>query len=174
MTDTVITLDRSVVEQALEALTNCTSEYSHRCNRCDSEVDPDGNVASALRAALEPQVEQEPVAWMYDSTFMDGTPLTDWLTSKDPREVCLHEEDVRNIRPLYTHPQPPRQPQVELDRIEQYRLQMAAIMTAALGYWKEGDSIHPDYDTVALRDVAKLYAKYDELFNIVHGIGGEK
>ena len=48
-----ITLPRNVVEQALEALTNCTSEYGHRCNRCDSEVDPDGNIASALRAALD-------------------------------------------------------------------------------------------------------------------------
>ena len=54
-----VTLPREVVEQALEALTNCTIEYGHRCNRCDSEVDPDGNVASALRAALE----QAPVAW---------------------------------------------------------------------------------------------------------------
>jgi hypothetical protein len=41
---------------------------------------------------------------------------------------------------------------------------MAGISTAAIGYWKEGDGIHPDYDTVALRDVAKLYAKYDELY----------
>jgi hypothetical protein len=47
---------------------------------------------------------------------------------------------------------------------EQYRLQMAGISTAAIGYWKEGDGIHPDYDTPALRDVAKLYAKYDELY----------
>lgn len=68
--------------------------------------------------------------------------------------------------------QPPvvEQPPVDLESVEQYRLQMAAISTAALGYWKEGDSIHPDYDTLALRDVAKLYAKYTELFNIVHGI----
>ena len=51
-----------------------------------------------------------------------------------------------------------------LQNIEQYRLQMAGISTAALGYWKEGDGIHPDYDTVALRDVAKLYAKYDALY----------
>jgi hypothetical protein len=50
-----------------------------------------------------------------------------------------------------------------LDDIEQYRLQIAAIGTASFGYWKEGDSIHPDYDTVPLRDVARLYAKYDRL-----------
>ena len=53
---------------------------------------------------------------------------------------------------------------VELESIEQYRLQMAAISTAALGYWKEGDDIRPEYDTLALRDVAKLYAKYDKLY----------
>jgi hypothetical protein len=47
---------------------------------------------------------------------------------------------------------------------EQYRMQMTAISTAAIGYWKEGDDIHPAYDTVALRDVAKLYAKYDALY----------
>ena len=50
-----------------------------------------------------------------------------------------------------------------LQDIEQYRIQMAGICTAAIGYWKEADSIHPDYDTLALRDVAKLYAKYDAL-----------
>lgn len=53
---------------------------------------------------------------------------------------------------------------VKLEDIEQYRMQMAGISTAAFGYWKEGESIHPDYDTPALRDVAKLYAKYEALF----------
>lgn len=56
------------------------------------------------------------------------------------------------------------QAQPVLEDIEQYRMQMAGIMTAALGYWKEGDPIHEDYMTVAIRDVAKLYAKYDALF----------
>jgi hypothetical protein len=51
-----------------------------------------------------------------------------------------------------------------LQEIEQYRMQMAGISTAAIGYWKEDDGIHPDYDTLALRDVAKLYAKYDALY----------
>lgn len=55
-------------------------------------------------------------------------------------------------------------PKPVLQDIEQYRLQMAGISTAAIGYWKEGDNIHPDYDTLALRDVAKLYAKYDALY----------
>ena len=52
-----ITVDRAVLEQALEELENCTSEYGHRCNRCDSEVDEGGRVAAALRVALEQPVK---------------------------------------------------------------------------------------------------------------------
>lgn len=64
-----------------------------------------------------------------------------------------------------TQPATPAQdaPSGKLDDSEQYRMQMAAISSAALGYWTEADGIHPDYDTVPLRDVAKLYAKYDAL-----------
>lgn len=46
---------------------------------------------------------------------------------------------------------------------ERLNLILAAISTAALGYWQEGDNIRPEFDTVALRDVAKLYAKYAAL-----------
>lgn len=38
---------------------------------------------------------------------------------------------------------------------------LAGISTASVGYWGEGDSIADEYDTVALRDTAKLYAKYE-------------
>ena len=51
----------------------------------------------------------------------------------------------------------------ELQENEQYRIQMATITCAALGYWKEEDGIPAEYDTPALRDVAKLYAKYEAL-----------
>ena len=46
---------RSVVEQALEALT-CTGEHDdpgHRCTHCDDYVDRNGPTRAALRAALE-------------------------------------------------------------------------------------------------------------------------
>jgi hypothetical protein len=52
---------------------------------------------------------------------------------------------------------------------ERHRMQMAAICTASIGYWTEYDSISPDYDTLALRDVAKLYAKYDSLYKAQQG-----
>ena len=40
-------------------------------------------------------------------------------------------------------------------------MRLAGISTAAQGYFKDGESIHPDYDTVALRDVTALYRKYE-------------
>ena len=66
------------------------------------------------------------------------------------------------VEPAEIHTCSPQEP--VLQDIEQYRLQMAAISTAAIGYWKEGDGILPDYDTPALRDVAKLYSKYEALY----------
>ena len=42
-------------------------------------------------------------------------------------------------------------------------MRLAGISTAAQGYFKDGESIHPDYDTVALRDVTALYRKYEAL-----------
>lgn len=71
--------------------------------------------------------------------------------------------DVPHGTKLYTA-SPKSEQEPVLQDIEQYRMQMAGISTAAIGYWKEGDSIHPDYDTLALRDVAKLYSKYDALY----------
>ena len=58
MTDT-ITLPRSVVEQALEAFEDHAKQYPHMQKGYTVDA------ANALRAALEqPQVEQEPVAWI--------------------------------------------------------------------------------------------------------------
>lgn len=45
--------------------------------------------------------------------------------------------------------------------LENERMKVAGCSTAAIGYWKEGDSISPDYDCAALRDVARLYQKHD-------------
>lgn len=83
----------------------------------------------------------------------------------------LMAEAVRAL--LATAPAAPAESveQVKLTDSEQYIGQMAGISTAALGYWKEGDSIHPSLDTVALRDVAKLYAKYAELHKLVQHQG---
>lgn len=55
---------------------------------------------------------------------------------------------------------------------EIYRIQMAGISSASHGHWKLGDSIHPDYLTTTIKDVAELYEKYDQLFKlcISHGV----
>lgn len=47
---------------------------------------------------------------------------------------------------------------------EKHIMQLAGISTASIGYFKDGDEIHPDYDTVALRDVTSLYDKYHDTF----------
>lgn len=90
-----------------------------------------------------------------------------WNSSDDGRGKLKLLESVEKFAVLVRADKP------LLQDIEQYRLQMAGICTAAIGYWKEGDGIHPDYDTLALRDVAKLYAKYDELYkaqDVSHGM----
>ena len=48
---------------------------------------------------------------------------------------------------------------------DKHIMQLAGISTASIGYFKDGDDIHPDYDTVALHDVTCLYSKYETLFN---------
>jgi len=97
----------------------------------------------------------EELALLADS---EGTRAVNYLRRARAAEAAAPPQPVQP--PATAQPvQPPG-----LQDIEQYRLQMAGICTAALGYWKEGDGIHPDYDTPALRDVAKLYAKYDALY----------
>lgn len=90
-----------------------------------------------------------------------------WESSDDGRGKLKIFESVEKFAAFIRADSP------VLQDIEQYRLQMAGISTAAIGYWKESDGIHPDYDTVALRDVAKLYAKYDALYkaqDVSHGM----
>ena len=144
------------IKQALEFVEhhskwwNGTGEHPH-------------TIVCALRQALEdnqsPKLEDidvEPVVWMFQHNetgrikFVDSQQVEMGFEQNNPR--------WQKIRPVYLHPHP-----TKLEEIEQYRMQMAGISTAALGYWKEGDSIHPDYDTPALRDVAKLYADYAKL-----------
>jgi hypothetical protein len=78
-------------------------------------------------------------------------------------QPAIYPEEARQMGleevAYYTHP--PVADVQELERNEQYQMQMTAITTASLGYWKEGDAISPEYDTVALRDVAKLYGRYE-------------
>lgn len=114
--------------------------------------------AKALTALDElERLAGEPVAW---TSLIE----IDWAKRNPGRAGSFYAvKEGPSSLPLYAVAPPDQQPQ-KLKDSEQYRMQMAGISTAATGYWKEGDSIHPDYDTPALRDVAKLYAKYDELY----------
>ena len=98
MTDT-ITLPRSVVEQALEAFEQLVRQHYKVRTEFDDR-------AKELRSALEqPQVEQEPVAWMYHYTDSDGD-LNTWSSLRDPKKIHAHElSRLSAVTPLYTHPQ---------------------------------------------------------------------
>ena len=61
-------MSRTLLQQALDALTNCLSEHGHRCNRCDSEIDEGGKLIAALREALAAP-EPEPVAEVYRARY---------------------------------------------------------------------------------------------------------
>ena len=109
-----ITLPRSVVEQALEAFTRGCPPDCKDGMTDSGGVYPWGEPAlircpacrafDALRAALEqPQVEHEPVAWMWKFEFDEGAAFS----TKEPTiSICDGVEYV----PLYTHPQPKREP----------------------------------------------------------------
>lgn len=88
-----------------------------------------------------------------------------------PLSQRLYEGQTERIKRYYSKI---AQSAPTLQDSEQYRMQIAAICTAAQGYWRAGDSVHMDYDTPALRDVAALYAKYEKLFNAINQMGKEK
>lgn len=200
---TKITIDRAIVEQALEALEKepadffdwlrtmqaartalrvALANHSGDATEMDQEIeaamadqvtyglgitldgkriDPASIYKQAESATCQESRQVEPVAWMWEETAPRSSTGIGGIDRKLLFCRPADEPWKRNITPLYTAP--PRQP-VNLQDIEQYQLQMAGICTAALGYWTEDNSIHPDYDTPALRDVAKLYAKYAALY----------
>ena len=99
-----ITIDRSVLEQALEILDSLlpatTKDYFPAWLPQDA-IDS-LKCRDSVRAALEqPQVEQEPVAWLWSSGGNKSS-----LTFGGPNSNTPKDWDVQ---PLYTHPQP-RQP----------------------------------------------------------------
>jgi hypothetical protein len=111
-----------------------------------------------LNAAPAPDVQ--PVAWLHVGGVYGEEP-EEWELEAE-QGLCdeLNDNHINKptALPLYTHP--PAADVQELERSERYQIQMAAISTASLGYWQEGDEISPEYDTVALRDTANLYDRY--------------
>lgn len=124
MTDKML-IDRSVVEQALEALKAAVSDDQPYIVKSKEAV-------ATLRAALEQQqVEQEPVAWIYQNSNTDKEYLV-W---------CKSEMGGRNWRPLYAHPQPPRQPltDVQIQALADAHMEAFAQFVGAGEVWFEGE-----------------------------------
>ena len=103
MTDT-ITLPRSVVEQALKALEKADRISGYRNNWAE--------VNSLIAALEQPQVEQEPVAWIEHEWSGSGLRHLHF----ERHAPTVRDEVVRPVwTPLYTHPQPKREPLTEME-----------------------------------------------------------
>lgn len=125
------------------------------------EAHPDVEVVPLYRSARAGDGNVPAVGWTGNADADLALILLDRLDDTGEGNAIRIEQLEGLVRKLAAAP---AAAPAKLEDIEQYRLQMAGISTSALGYWKEGDGIHPDYDTLALRDVAKLYAKYDALY----------
>ena len=77
------------------------------------EAAPQPPTTEQSSAVQQPQDDQEPVAWMYDWDA-DGELVRDWV-SRDYGEAHSPTNGCCNIRPLYTHPQPKREPLTDDD-----------------------------------------------------------
>ena len=114
-----ITLPRSVVEQALEALEKADRISGYRNNWAE--------VNSLIAALEQPQGEQETVAYY----VMNGAALFQLFRSKSQADALAYDLQKRHdlsgslahfhVVPLYIRPQPPRQPLTE-ERIDALRL----------------------------------------------------
>ena len=100
---TKILVDKAVLEQALESLNSFEQNYGDLWQTLKTAEQLDA-VASELRAALEQPVEQEPVAWANINKHGD-------ITHTSNKKMAWAKT------PIYTHPQPPRQPLTD-DEIE--------------------------------------------------------
>ena len=124
---TKITIDRAVVEQALEALDEATG-YTSCPTWSPSMTEECKAAASALRAALaehycdthctwadhapgcvRAEPVQEPVAWMYTGIKQDGTEHGPHLVWKPAYMDAMSAEKGAKATPLYTAP-PQRKP----------------------------------------------------------------
>ena len=96
MTQEFVTLPREVVELAIEALFCTDSEEG------STAYENELKAVKKLRAALDqPQGDQEPVAWCFRKSLVQKL---QWQRPVGGNDVIQH------WAPLYTHPQPPRQP----------------------------------------------------------------
>ena len=134
-----ITIDRAVLEQALAAL-----NLAHSSHGLMLLSDPPQEAWKVHR--VDQSLQESSTALREALNAPQPTAMQDWeaIAADQAMTIAMQAATIESLK-------------------EQRLMQMTAITTAALGYWKEGDSILPDYDTIALRDVAKLYAKYEAL-----------
>jgi hypothetical protein len=65
---------------------------------------------TSLRQAIEQAEKQEPVAWLYEYWDDHHDAATGGQWRKNMTQLPIDLSNCRNVQPLYTHPQPKREP----------------------------------------------------------------
>lgn len=151
-----VTVPRKFLERVLDCIANHCMQRTYASGVMIS------NVAIELRQALllPPQAakaEPKPVAWRW--VRENGEPDSgNCFPMPGPNYEAISNAASLEVpgKPQFLWSGPPP----KLEEVEDYRMQMAAISTAALGYHKEGDPIHPAYVTPALLEVMRLYEAF--------------
>jgi hypothetical protein len=65
-----------------------------------------------IRDFLDAEPEAEPVAYLFDAdSYCDHAPIKDELVQSLPKGML--RQKIKNVRPLYTRPEPARKPMTE-------------------------------------------------------------
>jgi len=97
-----------------------------------------------MTADLDGLIEQFPEIHPGNYSEDDAIALNNWGIDAVAALIQLREENARLN-----------------DECERERMRLTACGVAALGYHKDGDSIHPDYESASLSDVHQLTAKLE-------------
>lgn len=110
-------MNKEAMKQALKALEENVVWFSTDTMIGRSLKEKTNKAITSLRQAIREhamyevqrlgqEIEQEPVAWMYDWTTSEGEFLQNWTTSEAETLRDTEPTIITNVRPLYATPQP--------------------------------------------------------------------
>jgi hypothetical protein len=91
-----------LLSRALEAYDHKEEPYFERLHHAFEDI----------RAYLDAEPEAEPVAYLFDAdSYCDHAPIKDELVQSLPKGML--RQKIKNVRPLYTSPEPARKPMTD-------------------------------------------------------------
>lgn len=130
------------------------SLYQNKCLTCGNHFYGQKRRPTCKVCAVEPAVSAEPVAWRYKmscSACPDGV----WVDELDTSMTLLETQALYTYPPVDTAG---KLAQAEYE-LETERMRLAAVSTAALGYFED---CHDEYRSAALQDVLNLRKRYED------------